>query len=93
MRAVNAASQSLSAVVQGGWKAGEKKSSLGAEAMSAAGKAEEALKVLRVACPGDLDVERAASSVVAKLVVLEMVCVFCSFGRSIICPSLNLLVY
>ena len=74
MRAVNTALQSLSAVVQGGWKASGKKSSLGGEAVSAAGKAEETLKVLRVACPGDVDVERAASSVVAKLIILEMVC-------------------
>lgn len=71
MRAVNTASQSLSAVAQSGWKAGSaKKSSTAAVAAVAASKS---LQELRGICPEDADVERAASSVVGKLLALEMV--------------------
>jgi separase len=71
MRAVNAASQSLSGLVQSGWRAGSGKKS--SEAVGAGENALTELRELRVVCVGDVDVERAASSVVGKLVVLEMV--------------------
>lgn len=71
MRAVNSASQRLSGIVQSGWKAGSgKKPTTAAGAVSVAVKS---LKELRGMCPGDIDVERAASSIVGKLLALEMV--------------------
>ncbi|KAH9478241.1 Separin [Psilocybe cubensis] len=73
MRSVNEASQALSGVVQSGWKksADSSKTTL-ATATSAASKASKALDTLRKLRPGDLDVERAASSVLGKLIALEM---------------------
>lgn len=76
MRAVNEASQALTGVVQSGWKKfsnpGSAKTTL-ATANSAASKAAKHLSKLRRILPGDLDIERAASSVLGKLVSLEMV--------------------
>lgn len=79
MRAVNTASQSLSATVQSGWKASDttpsgKKTLTGV--MTCAEAASKALTDLREIAPGDVDVERAASSVVGKLIALELVSVF-----------------
>lgn len=79
MRAVNAASQSLSNVLQSGWKSSKdvsaiKKSSSSSMANTAASAAKKGLRELRAICPGDVDVERAASSIVGKLIALEMVC-------------------
>lgn len=74
MRAVNSASQRLSGIVQSGWKAGSgKKPTTAAGAVSVAVKS---LKELRGMCPEDIDVERAASSIVGKLLALEMVRVY-----------------
>jgi hypothetical protein len=71
MRAVNAASQTLSGLVQSGWRAGSGKKS--SEAVGAGENASKELRELRAVCMGDVDVERAASSVVGKLIVLELV--------------------
>ncbi|KAJ7063427.1 cysteine peptidase C50 [Mycena amicta] len=65
MRAVNAASQDLSAMVHN-------KSSTKAKATAAATTAARHLAILRDASSGDLDIERAAGSVLGKLVALEM---------------------
>lgn len=69
MRAVNVASQTLSGLIQ---KPPPSKSP-SVLARNSAAAAAKALKDLRNACPGDVDVERAALSVVGKLVALEMV--------------------
>jgi len=83
MRAVNTASQALLNVVQSGWK---KSSSSGGSSKvpletvnSAAADAAKHLGILRRISPGDIDVERAAVSVLGKLMTLEMV----SF---VVCP-------
>ena len=77
MRAVNGASQTLSNVAQSGWKKSiggtMSKTTLNTIASSAA-EAAKHLRVLRRISPGDIDVERAALSVLGKLLVLEMVC-------------------
>ncbi|KAF8623369.1 hypothetical protein AX17_007447 [Amanita inopinata Kibby_2008] len=78
MRAVNAASQALSTLVQSGWKKSaeisqEKQSLL--DMSSAIGSAESAAKhlcVLRTLSPNDLNVERAAISILGKLVSMDM---------------------
>jgi separase len=74
---VNASLQTLSLVVQSGWKAnseeGRTKSSAISKVSAAVSRANEALSYLRVLCPDDLDVEHAASSMMSKLLVLEMV--------------------
>ncbi|KAJ7775022.1 cysteine peptidase C50 [Mycena metata] len=77
MRAVNAASQELSNVVQSGWKRSSdvpppKKSSAFVSASASAALANKHLALLREISPGDLDIERAAGSVLGKLVALEM---------------------
>ncbi|KAG1861269.1 peptidase family C50-domain-containing protein [Suillus subluteus] len=73
---VNASLQTLSSVAQSGWKANSKegrtKSSALSKVSAAVSRANEALSCLRVLCPDDLDVERAASSMMSKLLVLEM---------------------
>ena len=87
MRAVNSASQRLTAVMKSGWKApnvdpSRKKSTTAAlhEAFGLATAARGALGDLRVISPGDVDVERAAISVVGKLLSLDMVsCLFIFF--------------
>jgi hypothetical protein len=77
MQSVNSASQSLSALVQSGWKKHSelppKKSSTLASANASATSASKYLLTLREISPEDLDVERAASSIVGKLITLEMV--------------------
>lgn len=71
MRATNSASQTLSSIVQSGWKAGSgKKPTTVTGAVNAAAKS---LKELRAMGPGEIDVERAASSIIGKLLALEMV--------------------
>lgn len=86
MHAVNTASQSLSATIQSGWKANDttpsgKKTLSGV--MTSAEAARKALAELRGISPGDINVERAASSVVGKLIALEIVsCVLGPFTAS-----------
>jgi separase len=74
---VNASLHTLSSVAQSGWKAnseeGRTRSSALGKVSAAVARTNEALLCLRVICPDDLDVERAASSVMSKLLALEMV--------------------
>ncbi|KAI0360283.1 hypothetical protein OH77DRAFT_1393661 [Trametes cingulata] len=74
MRAVNSASKSLSAIQESGWKASDAKSdkTTAAAAVKHATSARKELGVLRELSPGEVDVERAASSLVGKLIALEM---------------------
>ena len=75
MLSVNAASQDLSRVIQSGWK--KSSSSSRATLQSTTSSASGAIKhvaVLRNLCPDDVDVERAAASILGKLVALELVC-------------------
>ncbi|KAG1788751.1 peptidase family C50-domain-containing protein [Suillus plorans] len=73
---VNASLQTMSLMAKSGWKAnleeGRTKSSALSKVSAAISRANEALSCLRVLCPDDLDVERAASSMMSKLLVLEM---------------------
>ena len=74
MLSVNAASQDLSRVIQSGWK--KSSSSSKATLQSTTSSASAAVKhvaVLRNLCPDDMDVERAAASILGKLVALELV--------------------
>jgi separase len=75
MHAVNAASQALSAVAQSGWKksTGELSKVTLATINSSAAQAAKHLGVLRLMSSEDVDVERAAASVLGKLMALEMV--------------------
>jgi len=79
MRAVNSASQGLTAVMKSGWKApgvepsGKKSTTALHEAFGLAISARSALGDLRVISSGDVDVERAANSVAGKLLSLDMV--------------------
>lgn len=75
MHAVNAASQALSAVAQSGWKksTGESSKVTLATINSSAAQAAKHLGVLGRMSSGDVDVERAAASVLGKLMALEMV--------------------
>lgn len=79
MRAVNVASQGLTAVMKSGWKApraepSAKKSTASThEAFNLATSAGTALGGLRVLLPVDVDIERAAISVAGKLLSLDMV--------------------
>jgi separase len=79
MRAVNGASQGLTAVVKSGWKAPsvelsmKKSTATRHEAFSLAASARSALGDLRAISPGDVDVERAAISVAGKLLSIDMV--------------------
>ena len=75
MQSVNLASQELSTVVRSGWKKSPSnfsKTTL-SNAESSASTAEENFCVLRRICLHDMDVERAAVSVLGKLVTLDMV--------------------
>ncbi|KAJ6597043.1 cysteine peptidase C50 [Mycena vulgaris] len=76
MRAVNSASQELSSSVQSGWRRSSdvppKKSPAFVSANASATLAAKHLALLRGISPGDLDIERAAGSVLGKLVTLEM---------------------
>jgi separase len=73
MHAVNEASQKLSTAVQAGWKVSSG-GPRGKTMLSAADSVATHLEELRDMCPGDVDVERAASSVIGKLIAVEMVC-------------------
>lgn len=70
MRAANGASQALSALVQAGDKKGKGK---GEDGASLGTKAKKALGELRGMRPGNADTERAAGSVVGKLISLDLV--------------------
>ncbi|KAI0747689.1 peptidase family C50-domain-containing protein [Daedaleopsis nitida] len=75
MRAVNAASKALSNILDSGWKASEAKSTdrtTVASVTKHAAAARKYLDTLRHSSPGEVDVERAASSIVGKLSGLEM---------------------
>ncbi|KAJ7653310.1 cysteine peptidase C50 [Mycena polygramma] len=77
MRAVNTASQELSNTVQSGWKRSSdvppsKRSPAFVSTHVSATAAAKQLALLREISPGDLDIERAAGSVLGKLVALEM---------------------
>ncbi|KAG0699186.1 peptidase family C50-domain-containing protein [Suillus ampliporus] len=73
---VNTSLQTLSSMAQSGWKANSEerrtKSSALSKVSAAVSRANEALSCLRALCPDDLDVERAASSMMSKLLMLEM---------------------
>ena len=77
MRAVNAASQVLSDLVQSGWKRSAETTQLKKGSMSTAVDASESaskhLAILRSLSPSDINVERAAISFLGKLMTLEMV--------------------
>jgi separase len=73
MLSINAASQDLSRVIQSGWK--KSSSSSKATLQSTTSLASAAVKhvaMLRNLCPNNVDVERAAMSILGKLVALEM---------------------
>ena len=74
---VNSTLQTLSSMAQSGWKAnseqGRTKSNTLGKMLAAVARANEALSCLRTICSDNLDVERAASSVISKLLALEMV--------------------
>ncbi|KAI8971333.1 peptidase family C50-domain-containing protein [Trametes punicea] len=74
MRAVNLASKSLSVVAESGWKASQAKAdrTTAATAVKDAAIARKELAVLRELSPGEVDIERAASSIAGKLIALEM---------------------
>ena len=80
MRMVNLSLQIISAVAQSGWKSTSEKTKSARNANSNASKvddatrtARKALEWLREVIPDDLDVERAACSIVGKLIALELV--------------------
>jgi separase len=75
MRFVNSSSQALSTAVQSGWKRSTqlKASSSLSNITASAASATKHLAVLRDMRPNDVDVERAAASILTKLVALEMV--------------------
>lgn len=73
MRDINATSRSLSAVLD---SASQRTSSVKYDDTSifeSVSTAKSALQMLRKLSPGEMDIERAASSIVGKLVSLEMV--------------------
>ncbi|TDL24888.1 hypothetical protein BD410DRAFT_766456 [Rickenella mellea] len=75
MVSVNTASQSLSTIVQSEWKASSPKKGTGQTVSSVATlakTAQDALAGLRAMGANALDVERSASSVIGKLVAIEM---------------------
>lgn len=85
MREVNSASRSLSAIVESGWKSSaasakvpqrsstSKQPDQATAAAQHASSAKSALRELRELKPGDIDVERAASSLIGRLISLELV--------------------
>jgi separase len=76
MRAVNTASQKLSALTQTGWTVAKDggTSKQGEEAMTCARSIKKNLDALRkVTTPSPLDLERAALSAVGKLLTLQLV--------------------
>ena len=86
MRAINTASKSLSAILETGWKVSASKTSGSINVASVTKHATTALnelRILRTIYPGQLDTERAASSIAGKLIGLDMV----SFVLSLSLPS------
>ena len=85
MREVNLSSRALSAIVETGWKSSQAVAASAQRSSSSRSRdqdltakrhataARDALKVLRDLKPGDVDIERAASSLVGKLISLELV--------------------
>ena len=74
MLSVNTASQDLSRVIQSGWKKSSSFSKATLQSTtSSASAAVKHIGVLRNLCPDDVDVERAAASILGKLVALELV--------------------
>ncbi|KAJ6630611.1 peptidase family C50-domain-containing protein [Mycena sp. CBHHK59/15] len=77
MRAVNSASQALTDMAKSGWRKSSdvpppKRSAAFVSASASAALAAKHLALLRDMSPRDLDIERAAGSVLGKLVTLEM---------------------
>ncbi|ESK88507.1 cysteine-type endopeptidase [Moniliophthora roreri MCA 2997] len=72
MHCVNSASQHLSSLVKSGWKSSEPKSTIYKSATESALSAAKHLEILRKQSPDDIDTERAAISVLGKLVALEL---------------------
>ncbi|KAF9456116.1 peptidase family C50-domain-containing protein [Collybia nuda] len=75
MRSVNSASQELSAIIKSGWKRSSNTAALKQnlrDVTRLTALANEGLAELRRISPRDVDVERAAVSVLGKLVALEM---------------------
>ncbi|PFH48873.1 hypothetical protein AMATHDRAFT_148907 [Amanita thiersii Skay4041] len=75
MKGVNTASQALSVLVQSGWKKSaesSKSSSSFTSVLESAETVSKHLRILRSLSPDDINVERAAISVLGKLVSLEM---------------------
>ena len=92
MQSVNLASQELSNIVRSGWKkslSNFSKTTL-SNAKSSALMAEENLCVLRRICLQDMDMERAAVSILGKLVTLDMVSSnsWCSFNVWRLCSPI-----
>ncbi|KAH9945510.1 peptidase family C50-domain-containing protein [Amylocystis lapponica] len=71
MRTVNAASRSLSAAVESGWKPSDSAKTR-SQLVETASAARNGISSLRELTPHEVDVERAASSVTGKLISLEM---------------------
>ncbi|VDC05614.1 unnamed protein product [Peniophora sp. CBMAI 1063] len=88
MRAANAASQALSALVQGGDKKGKGK---GEDGAVLGARARKALGELRGMRPGSLDTERAAGSVVGKLIALELMTTALDIMKDMHSPLVNLI--
>lgn len=74
MLSVNTASQDLSKLIQSGWKksSSSSKATLQSTTLSASAAVKH-VGVLRNLCPDDMDIERAAGSILGKLVALELV--------------------
>ncbi|KAL0066927.1 separin protein, partial [Marasmius tenuissimus] len=76
MRNINSASQHLSSLFQSGWRQSQEKSaqksSVSSDAIASASKATINLQTLRKLGSRDVDIERAAMSVLGKLVALEL---------------------
>ncbi|KAG6876650.1 hypothetical protein C0993_001514 [Termitomyces sp. T159_Od127] len=70
MRAVNSASQQLSAAIQSGWKRSSCRNST--RVVTAVTTATKHLATLRQNGPGNVDIERVAMTVLGKLVSLEL---------------------
>ncbi|KZV89225.1 hypothetical protein EXIGLDRAFT_771939 [Exidia glandulosa HHB12029] len=69
---INAASQSLSALVKAGWKARTPTNATVAETSTTVSQCRANLAALRSLAPQDLDVERSAVAVLGKVVALEL---------------------
>jgi separase len=81
MRAVNIASHSLSSTTSKGKRPeGASKDTSRRHLSESAASAARSLRELRILCPGGVDVERASSSVIGKLIALEMVWMGCIFS-------------